>query len=140
MKRKDKTTLSDKDVLVQIGTVLNNQFGEKKYYETPEVLVALTESKINDVLIRAQVMSIYCSHTDFNSYHKSVSGDFYYTELRTEMTKKLSDYDGTSNYSDRIKHNSNIQINAIGKSSDLNTDIETDIVESIIENLPDIDL
>ena len=77
--------------LLEIGQLLHQQFGAKKYFTKEELFEVLQLLHIVEKDATAQAMALYCTHAEFNEYHRSVSGEYYYTEMRIELKKLLTD-------------------------------------------------
>ena len=80
-----------KKYIIEIGKILVNDYGKKKYYKPEEVKKAQKNSKSYDGLdFSCWGMSIYSSHSDFNKYHEQTGEVCNYAEMKTEMLQGLS--------------------------------------------------
>ncbi len=80
-----------KEYISDIGKVLVEDNGKKKYYTTEEVKKAHENSKWYDVVdFSCWAMSTFSSHSDFDRYHTETGEICDYVEMKTEMLKGLS--------------------------------------------------
>ena len=80
-----------KEYISDIGKILVEENGKKKYYKPEEVKNAHRKSKWYDGLdFSCWAMSTFSSHSDFDSYHESTGEVCDYTEMKSEMLSGLS--------------------------------------------------
>lgn len=80
-----------KKYVSDIGKILVEENGKKKYYTPEEVKKAHENSKWYDVVdFPYWAMSIFSSHSDFDRYHAETGEICDYVEMKTEMLKGLS--------------------------------------------------
>lgn len=80
-----------KKYILDIGKILVEEHGKKKYYKPEEVKKAHHKSSWYDVIdFSCWGMSIFSSHPDFDMYHKITGEVCNYIEMKTEMLKGLS--------------------------------------------------
>jgi hypothetical protein len=85
-----------KEYLTDIGKILVNDFGKKKYYKPEEVKIAHRKSKWhNGVDFSCWGMSTYTSHSDFDKYHEQSGESCSYVDMKTEMLQGLSIAEGS---------------------------------------------
>jgi hypothetical protein len=80
-----------KEYISDLGKILVNENGKKKYYKPEEVKKAHRKSKWYDGLnFSCWGMSTFSSHSDFDKYHKERGEICNYGEMKTEMLSGLS--------------------------------------------------
>lgn len=80
-----------RDYISDIGEILINENGKKKYYKPEEVKKAHRKSKWFEYIdFACWGMSVYSSHTDFDTYHEKTGEACDYIEMKTEMLSGLS--------------------------------------------------
>lgn len=80
-----------KEYLSEIGKILVQEHGKKKYYKPEEVKKAHKKSKWYNVLdFSCWGMSTFSSHTDFDFYHQKTGEICDYIEMKTEMLSGFS--------------------------------------------------
>jgi hypothetical protein len=85
-----------KEYLTDIGKILVNDYGKKKYYKPEEVKTAHKKSEWYDALdFSCWGMSTYSSHSDFDNYHEQTGEVCDYVEMKAEMLQGLSLSDGS---------------------------------------------
>lgn len=81
-----------KKYIVEIGKILVNDNGKKKYYKPREVKKAHRKSSWFGTLdFSCWAMSIFTSHSDFDGYHLETGEVCNYVEMKTEMLNGISD-------------------------------------------------
>ena len=72
--------------LAEIGKILVNDYGKKKYYEPEEVKKAHKKSsRYSGGDFYCWDMSVFCSHEAFDAYHKMIEETCDYIEMKKEM-------------------------------------------------------
>lgn len=80
-----------KAYITDLGKILVQDYGKKKYYKPKEVEKANRKTKWYDVLdLHCWGMSIFSSHSDFDAYHRETGEICDYVEMKTEMLSGLS--------------------------------------------------
>ena len=80
-----------REYISDIGKILVEENGKKKYYKPEEVKKAHRKSKWYDGLdFSCWGMSTFTSHSDFDKYHEQTGEVCNYTEMKTEMLSGLS--------------------------------------------------
>lgn len=80
-----------KEYISDLGKILVNENGKKKYYKPEEVKKAHRKSKWYDGLdFSCWAMSTFSSHSDFDKYHEKTGEICDYGEMKTEMLSGLS--------------------------------------------------
>ncbi|MBJ2173339.1 hypothetical protein JBL43_03770 [Aureibaculum sp. A20] len=80
-----------KEYITELGKVLVQDYGKKKYYKPKEVEKANRKLKWYDFLdFHCWGMSIFSSHNDFDSYHQESGEICDYVAMKTEMLNGLS--------------------------------------------------
>ncbi|AFU69932.1 hypothetical protein P700755_003285 [Psychroflexus torquis ATCC 700755] len=80
-----------KEYISDLGKILVNENGKKKYYKPEEVRKAHRKSKWYDGLnFSCWGMSTFSSHSDFDKYHEETGEICDYGEMKTEMLSGLS--------------------------------------------------
>ena len=80
-----------REYISDIGKILVEENGKKKYYKPEEVKKAHKKSKWYDGLdFSCWGMSTFTSHSDFDKYHEQTGEVCDYTEMKTEMLNGLS--------------------------------------------------
>ena len=80
-----------KEYITEIGKILVEKNGKKKYYKPKEIKEAHRTSKWYDVIdFSCWAMSIFSSHDDFDRYHAKTGEVCNYAEMKTEMLSGLS--------------------------------------------------
>lgn len=80
-----------KEYISDIGKILVKDYGKKEYYKPEEVKKAHRKSKWYDGLdFSCWGMSTFCSHSDFDKYHKETGEVCDYAEMKSEMLSGLS--------------------------------------------------
>lgn len=80
-----------REYISDIGKILVEENGKKKYYKPEEVKKAHRKSKWYDGLdFSCWGMSTFTSHSDFDEYHEQTGEVCDYTEMKTEMLNGLS--------------------------------------------------
>ena len=83
--------INKKEYITDIGKILVQEHGKKKYYKPEEVKKAHRKSKWYDVLdFSCWGMSTFSSHSDFDKYHQNTGEICNYVEMKTEMLSGLS--------------------------------------------------
>ena len=86
--------ISKKEYITDIGKILVKENGKKKYYNPKEVKKAHQNSNWLDVIdFSCWAMSVFSSHSDFDSYHIESNEVCNYVDMKSEM---LSDFSITS--------------------------------------------
>ena len=72
--------------LTDVGEQLVQEHGKKKYYRPGEVKGAHRRSRTGDPLdFACWAMSAFCSHEDFDAYHRQQGESCDYTSMKREM-------------------------------------------------------
>ncbi|QWX85576.1 hypothetical protein H0I23_08035 [Cellulophaga sp. HaHaR_3_176] len=82
-----------KEYISNLGKVLVEQNGKKKYYKPEEVKKAHKNRNRDDYFdidFECYGMSIFCSHSDFDTYHQETGEVCDYVAMKTEMLSGLS--------------------------------------------------
>ena len=80
-----------KQYIKDIGQILVEKNGKKKYYKPEEVKKAHKKSKWYDGLdFSCWAMSTFSSHSDFDKHHAETGEICDYTDMKTEMLSGLS--------------------------------------------------
>ena len=80
-----------KQYIKDIGKILVEENGKKKYYKPEEVEKAHNKSKWYDGLdFSCWAMSTFSSHSDFDTHHEKNGEICDYAEMKTEMLSGLS--------------------------------------------------
>lgn len=80
-----------KQYIKDIGKILVEENGKKKYYKPEEVKKAHRKSKWYDGLdFSCWGMSTFSSHSDFDKYHEETGEICDYADMKTEMLNGLS--------------------------------------------------
>jgi hypothetical protein len=88
--------VNKREYLTDIGKILVNDYGKKKYYKPEEVKKAHQKSKwYNGLDFSCWGMSTYSSHFDFDKYHKETGEVCNYAEMKSEMLQGLSVSNGS---------------------------------------------
>ena len=76
-----------KEYITNIGRILINTYGKKKFYQPKEVKEAAKKSKHNSYQMdwSCWAMCIFTSHSDFNHHHYITGEVCDYLGMRTEM-------------------------------------------------------
>lgn len=89
-----KSPENKKEYLTDIGKILVEEHGKKKYYKPEEVKEAHQKSKWYDVLGNSDfscwAMSTYSSHSEFDKYHAQTGESCDYLEMKSHMLEGLS--------------------------------------------------
>lgn len=80
-----------KKYIEDIGKILIEENGKKKYYKTEEVKKAHKKSKWYENDFACWGMSTYSSRSDFEKHHEESGEICDYSEMKTEMLNGLSD-------------------------------------------------
>lgn len=94
--------VNKKEYITEIGKILIEAHGKKKYYKPEEVKKAHRKSKWHENMdFSCWGMSTFSSHADFDQYHQDTGESCDYTEMKTEMLSGLSlsstsDWTGTA--------------------------------------------
>lgn len=81
-----------KEYLTEIGKLLVQENGKKKYYKPKEVKKAHRDSSWFNVLdFSCWGMSVYSSHSDFDKYHQENGEVCNYVEMKSEMISNFSE-------------------------------------------------
>lgn len=86
------TAPSDKKAYIaDIGQILVEDYGKKKYYSPEEVEKSHRKSRWYDsVDFSCWSMSVFSSHEDFDKHHQQTGEICNYTEMKTEMLSGIS--------------------------------------------------
>jgi hypothetical protein len=85
------TPTNKKEYISDIGKILVEENGKKKYYKPEEVKKAHKKSKWHDGNnFSCWGMSTFSSHSDFDNYHEETGEVCDYVEMKTEMLSGLS--------------------------------------------------
>ncbi len=77
--------------ITDIGKILVEDYGKKKYYKPEEVKKAHEKSRwYNGLDFSCWGMSTFSTHLDFDNYHEKTGEICDYTEMKTEMLSGLS--------------------------------------------------
>ncbi len=80
-----------KEYITDIGKILVQENGKKKFYKPEEVKKAHRKSKWYDGLdFSCWGMSTFSSHSDFDEYHEQTGEVCDYVEMKTEMLSGIS--------------------------------------------------
>ncbi|MCH3885731.1 hypothetical protein [Tenacibaculum aquimarinum] len=80
-----------KEYITDIGKILVQENGKKKFYKPEEVKKAHRKSKWYDGLdFSCWGMSTFSSHSDFDEYHEQTGEVCDYIEMKTEMLSGIS--------------------------------------------------
>ena len=80
-----------KEYITDIGKILVEDYGKKKYYKPEEVKKAHEKSKWYEGMdFSCWGMSTFSSHTDFDRYHQNTGEVCDYVGMKTEMLEGLS--------------------------------------------------
>ena len=80
-----------REYISDLGKILVEENGKKKYYKPEEVKKAHRKSKWYDgVDFSCWGMSTFTSHSDFDKYHEQTGEVCDYAEMKTEMLSGLS--------------------------------------------------
>ncbi len=80
-----------KEYISDIGRILVEEHGKKKYYKPEEVKKAHQKSKWYDGLdFSCWAMSTFSSHSDFDKYHEETGEVCNYAEMKSEMLTGIS--------------------------------------------------
>jgi len=80
-----------KKYISDIGKILINNYGKKKYYQPKEVKEAHRKSKWYDGFdFSCWAMSTFSSHSDFDKHHEETGEICDYVEMKKEMLSELS--------------------------------------------------
>ncbi len=80
-----------KEYISDIGRILVEENGKKKYYTPEEVKKAHHKSKWYDGLdFSCWAMSTFSSHADFDTYHEETGEVCDYAEMKSEMLTGIS--------------------------------------------------
>ena len=83
--------INKKEYITDIGKILLNDYGKKRYYKPEEVKKAHKKSKWYDGMdYSCWGMSTFSSHADFDIYHQRKGEVCDYVEMKTEMLEGLS--------------------------------------------------
>ncbi|MBA4053681.1 MAG: hypothetical protein C0490_03120 [Marivirga sp.] len=83
--------LQKREYIADIGKILINDFGKKKYYKPQEIKKAHEKSTWNGGLdFSCWAMSTYSSHSDFDEYHEKTGEVYDYSEMKAEMLEGIS--------------------------------------------------
>ena len=85
--------INKKEYITQVGTILVNDFGKKKFYSPEEVKHASRKAKHSnnrELDWHCWAMSIFSSHTDFDAYHKITGEICDYALMKTNMLNGLT--------------------------------------------------
>ena len=86
-----------KEYVTDIGRILVEDYGKKKYYSPEEVNKANRKSKWYDNLdFGCWAMSIFSSHSDFDKYHQELGESCDYAAMKTEMVSGLTSTDSST--------------------------------------------
>jgi hypothetical protein len=92
-----KAPENKKEYLTDIGKILVEEHGKKKYYKPEEVREAHRKSKWYDGLesldFSCWAMSTYSSHSEFDEYHLQTGESCDYLEMKSQMLGGLSNID-----------------------------------------------
>lgn len=103
METSSSTPPNKKEFITEIGKILVNEHGKKKYYKPEEVKKANKQSKWynNTIDFHCWAMCTFSSHSDFDRYHSQTGEVCDYVEMKTEMLGGISNGTETiSNWSD----------------------------------------
>jgi hypothetical protein len=73
-----------------LGKILVNDYGKKKYYKPEEVKKAHQKSAWRSLDFSCWGMSTFSSHSDFDTYHEQTGEVCDYTAMKTEMLEGIS--------------------------------------------------
>jgi len=83
--------INKKEYIRDLGKILVEENGKKKYYKPEEVKTAHKKSKWYDgVDFTCWAMSTFSSHSDFDTYHEQTGESCDYIEMKSEMLSGLS--------------------------------------------------
>ena len=82
-----------KEYISDVGRILVNNYGQKKFYKPEEVKKASSKSKhykTNGIDWHCWAMCTFSSHADFDAFHKITGELCDYVEMKTVMLNGLS--------------------------------------------------
>jgi hypothetical protein len=80
-----------KEYITDIGKILVDEHGKKKYYKPEEIEKAHKESKwYHGLDFSCWAMCTFSSHSDFDHHHQNTGEICDYAEMKTEMLSGLS--------------------------------------------------
>lgn len=83
--------IEKKKYLQDVGKILVKEHGKKKYYKPKEVKEAHKKSNWFNILdFSCWAMSIYSSHSDFDTYHEQTGEACNYVDMKSEMLSSFS--------------------------------------------------
>ena len=86
--------INKKEYITDIGKILVEDNGKKKFYKPEEVKKAHRKSKwydgIHIIDFSCWAINIFSSHLDFDKYHEATGEICDYVEMKTEMLSGLS--------------------------------------------------
>lgn len=91
-----KAPVNKKEYIGEIGTILVQDYGKKKYYKPEEVKKAHQKSSYYSTYdISCWALSIFSSHSDFDEYHAQTGEICDYATMKSEMLAGLSASENT---------------------------------------------
>jgi hypothetical protein len=80
-----------KEYIIDIGKILVNDYGKKKFYKPEEVKKAHKKSsRYSEFDFSCWGMSTFSSHRDFDKYHEQTGEICDYAEMKAEMLQGFS--------------------------------------------------
>ncbi len=80
-----------KAYIADLGKILVEDYGKKKYYKPEEVERSHRKSRWYEGLdFSCWGMSVFSSHEDFDRHHQNTGENCNYTEMKTEMLSEIS--------------------------------------------------
>jgi len=90
LKSRNTAPANKREYISDLGKILVDENGKRKYYKPDEVKQAHKKSKWHDKVDFSWAMCTFSSNIDFGKYHAETEETYDYSEMKTEMLSGLS--------------------------------------------------